>query len=145
MHEHFVIMKCNGKRKSNIYFRSLSLSLPLVSSLESIWMHLTMLDAHQFKSESNSERVKKKKKFELSNKTNIFTKWDLIFWIHRLQSYRERHSYRFNFILYAVFDMVDTYLTANGTFCSPIALNNAEKWIIQSIRWSTTILWRPCK
>lgn len=36
------------------------------------------------------------------------------------------------------------YLTASGTFCSPIALNNAEKWIIQSIRWSTTIFCRPC-
>lgn len=34
-------------------------------------------------------------------------------------------------------------LTANGTFCSPIALRSAEKWIIQSIRWLTTIFCRP--
>lgn len=36
------------------------------------------------------------------------------------------------------------HLTANGTFCSPIALSSAEKWITQSMRWSTTIFCSPC-
>lgn len=36
------------------------------------------------------------------------------------------------------------YLTANGTFCSPMALNRAEKWMSQSTLWLTTIFWSPC-
>lgn len=38
-----------------------------------------------------------------------------------------------------------TNLTANGTFCSPIALSKAEKCMIQSTRWSTTIFCNPLK
>jgi len=34
-------------------------------------------------------------------------------------------------------------LTARGTFCSPVALNNALKCISQSIRWVTTISCNP--
>jgi len=36
-------------------------------------------------------------------------------------------------------------LIANGTFPSPIALKRAEKWIIQSIWYDTTICWSPLK
>lgn len=36
-------------------------------------------------------------------------------------------------------------LTVNGTFCSPTALKRAEKWINQSIRWSTISFCSPLK
>lgn len=36
-------------------------------------------------------------------------------------------------------------LTAKDTFCSPMALRSAEKWMIQSIRWVTTAFWSPLK
>lgn len=36
-------------------------------------------------------------------------------------------------------------LTAKETFCSPIALRRAEKWIIQSTRCVTTVFCKPLK